>query len=66
MINTIIYDVEKKKKQENGLSYPCRTEDFAAYMRMGMGKEVKANKIVMLSFDVEFREMQKHIKQRKT
>ena len=33
-------------------------------MRMGMGKEAKANKIVMLNFDVDVREMCKNIKQR--
>lgn len=33
-------------------------------MRMGMGKEAKANKIVMLNFDVDVREMYKNIKQR--
>lgn len=64
MINTRIYDVKKDLKQKNGLSYPCRTEDFATYMRMGMGKEAKANKIVMLNFDVDVREMYKNIKQR--
>ena len=66
MINTRIYDVKKDFRQKNGLSYPYRTEDFATYMRMGMGKEAKANKRVMLNFDVDVREMQKHIEQRKT
>lgn len=38
MINTKIYDVKNDIKHENGLSYPCRTEDFATYMRMGDGQ----------------------------